>query len=144
MNPKSGQSNSFLRDNVRLYVDFRAADFSQIRDFIRLPKGLVRNVAVFSYLMIDVRERGKVLEIISDLRLDDYIYLDLELGQAFDDLGIDMILTTSPRLNLYSDTRALVSGGVGKAAQLINVDHTPIKDVFETVSNVYFQPTVLQ
>ena len=67
MNPVPDPTETVLRDNVRLYVDFRDASFSQIHDYIRQLKGLVRNVAAFSYLMIDPRERSEVLKAIGDL-----------------------------------------------------------------------------
>lgn len=143
MYPAPDPTEAVLRDNVRLYVDFRDVESSQIHDYIRQLKGLVRNVAAFSYLMIDARERARVLKAIRDLQLDDYVYLDLDPDHRLDELKIDMIFTTSQRVHLYSNIGSLVSGRVGKSAQVINADQISTKALLEIVRDVYF-PSILQ
>lgn len=41
MNPAPNRSETILRDNVRLYVDFREARLPQILDYLDQLKGLV-------------------------------------------------------------------------------------------------------
>jgi len=131
-----------LRDNVRLYVDFRDATFSQIDDYINQLSGLVRTVAAFTYLMIDPRDRPEVLKAINKLRLGDYVYLDLEPDHRLDQLAIDLFVTTSQRMQLYENIPGLVSGRVKNAPAVINADHVSINQILNTVREVYLSPSV--
>jgi hypothetical protein len=142
MGRDTSQTETILRDNVRLYVDFRDAPFSQIDDFINQLKGLVRTVAVFIYLMIDPRDRPEVLKAINKLRLDDYIYLDLEPDHTLNQLGIDMVVTTSHRIQLYENILPLVSGRVKNTPAVINADHVSIDQILKTAREVYLSPPV--
>jgi hypothetical protein len=138
----TSRSATILRDNVRLFVDFRDATFSQIDDYINQLTGLIRTVATFTYLMIDPRDRSDVLKTINKLRLGDYIYLDLEPDHPLDQLGIDLFVTTSQRMHLYENIPDLVSGRVKNAPAVINADHVSIDQILNIVREVYLSPPV--
>jgi hypothetical protein len=118
-------------------VDFRDAPASQIYDYIVQLSDLVRTVAAFTYLMIDARDRPDVLKAIHDLQIEDYVYLDLDADHRLDQLGIDLIVTTSQRIHLYENIRGVVSGWVKNASAGINADHVLISEIMDIVREVY-------
>jgi hypothetical protein len=129
------------RASVRLFVDFRGAAYSQIQDYISQLKGLVRNVAAFSYLMIDSHVRPEVFKVLRDLQLDDYVYLDLDPDHRLVDLKVDMIITTSQRIHLYTNIQSALSGKANSLDQVMNADHISIKQILHTVREVYLSPS---
>jgi hypothetical protein len=142
MGRETSRSETTLRDNVRLFVDFRDAPASQIYDYIDQLSELVRTVAVFTYLMIDARDRPELLKAIHDLQIDDYIYLDLDADHRLDQLGIDMFVTTSQRIHLYGNIQPLVSGRVKNLPAVINADDVSIDQILDTVRQIYLSPLV--
>ena len=142
MGRETSRSETTLRDNVRLYVDFRDATASQIYDYIVQLSELVRTVAAFTYLMIDGRDRPDVLKAIHDLEIEDYVYLDLDTDHRLDQLGIDIFVTTSRRIQLYENIQPPVSGRVNNSMAVINADHVSINQILNTVREAYLSPSV--
>lgn len=142
MGKDTSDTSTFLRDNVRLYVDFRDAPASKIFDYITQFRDLVRTVAAFTYLMIDAPLRPAVLKAIQDLQAEDYVYLDLEPDHQLDKLGIDMFVTTSQRIQLYQNISGLVSGRAKNAPAVINADHVSIKEILDITREAYLSPSV--
>jgi len=137
MSRATGRSETTLKDNVRLFVDFRDAPASQIYDYIGQLSDLVRTVAAFTYLMIDARDRPDVLKAIHDLQIEDYVYLDLDADHQLDQLGIDIVVTSSQRIKRYENIRGLVSGRVKNAPAVINADRASINEILDIVREVH-------
>jgi hypothetical protein len=95
MDRGTSPSETILRDNVRLFVDFRDGPASQIYDYIVQLSDLVRTVAAFTYLMTDARDQREVRKIIHDLQIEDYVYLDLDADHQL--ASSESIWSSQPR-----------------------------------------------
>lgn len=79
--------------------------------------------------MVGPRVRPIILKAVSDSRLDDYVYPDLKRDHRIDELKIDMIVTTSQWIDLYTNIKSLLSGKAKNLGEVINADQVSIKEI---------------
>ncbi|MFZ0847142.1 MAG: hypothetical protein WAM62_15255 [Pseudolabrys sp.] len=121
----------------RLYVDFRGARKILIGDYISKLSNLVRTIAAFTYLLIDVSDRAGVLKLLNDYQISDYVYLDFDVDHPLDQLEIDMFVTIALHIHRYDNIQNLVSGRIKGLPAVVDVDEVPIDQILTAVKEAY-------